>query len=192
MSLAALAGRELMARRVRTDGGNARVTLRRSHGLRATGSGLSLAVSGAHSSGASSLSMTASGLRGDVPAGVVLTVGATDYEVQAAALVEAGVLSVSIDPVLAGALSGGEAVTLSQTYGDAGYYVARDSLRLDQFEEYARANERVLRLAADGAVRAPRIGDLLTSTGERVRRVHEHGPVDGVAAGWNVVVGEAV
>lgn len=191
MSLAALAERERHSRRVRAAGGAAQITLRRSHGLRAAGAGVSLTVSGAHAEDDTELALTASGLRGAVPSGVTLTIAAVTYTVQSEATAVSGVVTVTILPALAGALSGGEAVALTQPYGDASYHVSRDSLRLEEREEYARANERVLRLVADGAVRSPRIGDLAVSTGERVRRVHELGPAEGVPAGWEVILGEA-
>lgn len=136
---------------------NASLVLTRPHSVtdRDTSTPLgSVALSGAHLSGATALTLRATdsgALRGKIPKGLVLTIGGTPHTTQADATASSNAIAVTVSPGLDGAKSDGEAVTLAEsvTFSYAKVVVTSASAQ-DQMKAQAFGREISYRVTIPG------------------------------------------
>ena len=155
-----------MSRRViRRFGDRQTITLRERCSLlnQITGAPLTaLAAVGAHSAGAATLTLDATGLVGTLVKGAKLTIAATVYTVGAAVEAASGALTgVSISPVLAAPLADNGAVSVSQPYADYSYSVLRAAIVERELADGRTDTARSYRLAAVDQTREPKSGDVV-------------------------------
>lgn len=187
-----MAQQAMQGRVLRHLGDGATVVVRRRHSLKTQRQGKptnALLVNGAHSAGASTLSLRADLLDGTLPKGCKVTAGGTEYTATADAVVSSGVLAVPVSPVLAGSLSDGAAATVTGPSADYTFTVMRGSIDGDVTDAGERQTRRVLHLVPVGTI-APQAGDCVVDGGaeQRIADVKTFNPGGG-AARFDVVLG---
>lgn len=183
---------------IRYFGGDRTVTLRRRSSLvnQVTGEGVTaLAADGVQALGESALAFKASGLRGRIVAGSVLTVSGhvAPYVVQAdAEATTAGKLAVVVSPGLSAQVPDGGTVTLSAGYADRTVYAFRGEQLLEDTAAGRVTDRRAYHLVGDDLT-APADGDLVVDGSESfpIVDVRPIAPA-GAPARWTVTVGDAV
>lgn len=129
-----------------------------------------LRLSGAHSTGVTALTLEASdggALRGTVPKGIVLTIDAVEYTVQAGATAASNALVVTVSPGLGGNKADEKSVTVAPNvayaYAKAVARPANDSEQVHA-QSFGREISYILSVPARGATTWIESGDLVQAT----------------------------
>ena len=187
--------RALMLRAIKHFADSATVTLRKRHSLKKQRTGApinALLVNGAHTAGASALSLRADLLTGTLPKGSVVTISGTGYTTQASAdAVASGVLSLTVSPVLAGNLSDGTAATVTTTFVDYTLTAQAGSVDVTNTENGEVETRRQFFVAYSADV-TPEPGDFLVidSAQQRIADVQEVNAGGGITR-WDLTLGSA-